>query len=36
MTWTLTVDGDTLTGVTMWKKGSKAPTEYWVKGTLKK
>lgn len=36
MTWTLTVDGDTLAGVTMWKKGEKAPREYWVKGTLKK
>jgi len=36
MTWTLTVDGDTLTGVSMWKKGEKAPAEYWVKATLKK
>ncbi len=36
MTWTLTVEGDTLTGITMWKKGNKAPREYWVKGTLKK
>jgi len=36
MTWTLTVDGDALTGVTMWKKGTKAPKEYWVKATLKK
>jgi hypothetical protein len=36
MTWTLTVDGDTLTGVSIWKKGDKAPKEYWVKASLKK
>ena len=36
MTWTLTVDGDTLTGVSVWKKGEKAPKEYWVKASLKK
>ena len=36
MTWTLDVDGDALTGVTMWKKGDKAPREYWVKASLKK
>ena len=36
MTWTLTVDGDTLTGVTVWKKGAKAPKDYWVRASLKK
>ena len=36
MTWTLNVDGDTLSGVSMWKKGDKAPREYWVKASLKK
>ena len=36
MTWTLTVDGDTLTGVSVWKKGTKAPRDYWVKASLKK
>jgi hypothetical protein len=36
MTWTLTVDGDALTGVSVWKKGDKAPKEYWVKASLKK
>ena len=36
MTWTLTVDGEALTGISMWKKGEKAPREYWVKASLKK
>ncbi len=36
MSWKLTVDGDALTGVTIWKKGNKTPKEYWIKGTLKK
>ncbi|HEX5855337.1 MAG TPA: hypothetical protein VFZ57_06920 [Thermoanaerobaculia bacterium] len=36
MTWRLTLDGDTLTGDAVWKKGDTAPREYWVKGTLKK
>ena len=36
MTWTLTVDGEKLTGVSIWKKGEKAPREYWVKASLKK
>ena len=36
MTWKLTLDGDTLTGVANWKKGDKAPVEYWVKASLKK
>jgi hypothetical protein len=36
MAWTLTVDGDTLTGVSVWKKGEKAPKEYWIKASLKK
>jgi hypothetical protein len=36
MTWKLTLDGDTLTGVSIWKKGDKAPVEYWVKASLKK
>ncbi len=36
MTWRLTLDGDTLTGAAIWKKGDNAPKEYWVKGTLRK
>jgi hypothetical protein len=36
MTWKLTLDGDTLTGVAMWKKGENAPVEYWVKASLGK
>ena len=36
MQWTLTVDGDALTGSSIWTKGSKKPKEYWVKASLKK
>ena len=36
MTWALTVDGDALIGSSVWKKGDKAPKEYWVKASLKK
>ena len=36
MTWTLTVAGEELTGLSLWKKGEKAPKEYWVKASLKK
>jgi hypothetical protein len=36
MQWTITVDGDTLTGTSIWKKGNKAPKEYWIKASLKK
>lgn len=36
MQWTLTVDGDALTGSAIWTKGKKAPRDYWVKGTLRK
>jgi hypothetical protein len=36
MTWKLTLDGDTLTGVATWKKGDKAPKEYWIRARLKK
>ena len=36
MQWTLTVDGDSLTGSAIWTKGKKAPREYWIKASLKK
>lgn len=35
MKWAGTVEGDTLTGTAVWKKGTKKPVDYWVKAKAK-